>query len=87
MFTHPIRWGEADGKHWWISLRCGACGAQREEVVTDEVAQEFDQRLDRALDQIERTADVLARELMSAEADVLAAALDRDLIDVDDFRR
>jgi hypothetical protein len=83
---HPTRWGEADAKHWWISLRCGACGARREEVVTDEIAQEFDSRLDRALDQIERAADLLAHELMAAEADVLAAAFDRDLIDVDDFR-
>jgi hypothetical protein len=84
---YPERWGEADNRHWWISLRCGACGERREEVVTDEAAQEFDHRLDRALDQIEREADRLARELMSAEADTLAAALDRDLIDVEDFRR
>ncbi|HEY1276832.1 MAG TPA: hypothetical protein VGF25_18125 [Thermoleophilaceae bacterium] len=84
---HPVRWGEADAKHWWISLRCGGCGARREAVVPDAVAQEFDNQLDRALDQIEREADLLARHLMSEEADVLAAAFDRDLIDVDDFRR
>jgi hypothetical protein len=86
-FVHPVCWHEADETHWWVRLRCGECGSWRDGRFTDEVVQRFDRRLDEEAERIADAADRLHREWRSTEADVFAAALHRDLIDVGDFTR
>lgn len=83
--VHPVWWEAVDEGHWWIALRCGACGARAEQLVTNAVASRFDRDLDRALDEIFDEAERMRREILSTEADALAVALERDLIGVDDF--
>ena len=83
--VHPLWWEAVDEAHWWIALRCGACGVHGEHLVTNAVASQFDRDLDIALDEIADEAERMSREILSREADALAVALERDLIGVDDF--
>lgn len=82
----PVEW-EDGGDEWRISVRCGNCGECREVTLDDEEAREFDRALDRGVYRIRRTVITLERRRMRAEAEALSIALERDLIDADDFAR
>jgi hypothetical protein len=86
-FVHPVEWSPNDGGTWWMLLRCGSCGASREAIVPDEEAERYDRELDLAEHRMRSAADRLSRELLEAEADSLATALELDLIGVEDFAR
>lgn len=49
-----VDWEEIDETHWWIRLRCGACGVWRDVVTTDEEAAVLDRALSRQMAEIER---------------------------------
>lgn len=83
----PTTWTQHDEERWWIYLRCGGCGASREVVVSDAVAQRYDVELDRGMHEITRALDRLEREEMAREAEALATALELNLVDADDFGR
>ena len=85
--VHPAEWHESGDEHWWMLLRCGACGTAREVVVTNEVAERYGRDLDAAQAEMARAAHALDVERMAAEAETFAEALERDLIDADDFAR
>ena len=85
--VHPVEWCEADAEHWWMRLRCGSCFCEREVTVPDAVAQRFGRDLDAAEEEIGRAAAALDQERMEREVEALTAALERDLIDADDFAR
>jgi hypothetical protein len=85
--VHPVEWEPFGDSHWWILLRCGACGHRGEGLVANAAAQRFDRELDEAQDEMVRAADRLGLEILSAEIESLTVALERDLIDADDFAR
>ena len=80
----PVNW-EDSGDEWYVSLRCGACGARRDVTLDDEQAREFDRALDRGIYRIGRLVRSLERERMLADAESLSIALVHDLIGADDF--
>jgi hypothetical protein len=84
-FVYPVSWGEEDEDHWWMLLRCGACGHRCDAVVRDEVAKEFDAKLRRDEFLIARVADNLNQEWRKAEIDAFAAAMEHGAITADDF--
>ena len=84
--ANPVAWREHDASHWWIRLRCGGCGSVREVVVRDEDAQRLDRDLGRGLRRIAAGLYTLERATMRAEVEALTSALERDLVDADDFR-
>jgi hypothetical protein len=86
-FVHPVEWRESGDDHWWMLLRCGSCLADREVVVTNEVAERYGRELDAAEDELARAVRELDCERMAREAEAFAEALARDLIDADDFGR
>jgi hypothetical protein len=86
-FVHPVEWRPHDAHSWWMLLRCGACGASREETVSDAEAQRYDRELDHAEHLMRRAADQLSRERLAEEADSFATALELDLIGAEDFAR
>jgi hypothetical protein len=86
-FVNPVSWHEADDVHWWIRLRCGQCGRVREVELTDEQAQGYDRELARGAAAVAAALVRLEQERMVADFDTLTAALERDLIGPDDFRR
>jgi hypothetical protein len=85
--VHPVEWEPFGDTHWWILLRCGACGARGEGLVANDAAQRFDRDLDDAQDEMVRAADRLGFEILSEQLESLTVALERDLIDADDFAR
>jgi len=76
-----------DESTWWIRLRCGACGSVREVEASNEEAGRLDADLDRGLNEIAAVIAKLDRAEMAAASDALTAALERDLVGPDDFRR
>jgi hypothetical protein len=84
-FVHPVEWSPHDRENWWMLLRCGACGASREETVPDAEAQRYDHELDLAEHRMKRAAERLSRERLAEQADSFATALELDLIGAEDF--
>jgi hypothetical protein len=68
-------------------LRCGECGHERDVVVADAVAARYEDDLREAAGVIARALADEDRKRLEREADALAVALDRDLIDAADFAR
>ena len=86
-FVHPVDWCEADSERWWMLLRCGACAAEREVTVADDVAKSYGEDLDAAQREIDQAVQRLDGERMAAETEIFVQALERDLIDAADFAR
>jgi hypothetical protein len=86
-FACPVAWCEIDETHWWIRLRCGECGYEREVEVTDEEAAALDRALSLHTEQIERAVARLDRERMQLEVELLIAAFEHDLVDPSSFER
>jgi hypothetical protein len=86
-FANPAAWEETGPANWVVSLRCGACGHERAVPVDGVAVRRFNRALDRGYKAIERAADRLERELMTAWVETFGAALARDLIDAADFGR
>ena len=85
-FVYPVTWTESGPADWWLLLRCGACGAWRDVVASNQAVAAFDRVLDEALDTIRLAADRLWRESLLAEAETFGTALRLDLLGADDFR-
>jgi hypothetical protein len=86
-YVHPVEWSPHDEEHWWMLLRCGACGDRREEIVPDGEAEVYDRELDWAERVMRGEAERLSRERLVAQADSFATALALDLIGAEDFGR
>lgn len=86
-YVHPVEWSPHDGENWWMLLRCGACGASREETVSDSDAEIYDRELDRAEHRMRRAAERLNQERLAAQAETFVTALELDLIGAEDFAR
>jgi hypothetical protein len=85
-FVYPVTWTESGPADWWLLLRCGACGAWRDVIASNQAVEAFDRLLDDQVRMIRTAAERLARESLSAQADTLGAALRLDLLTADDFR-
>lgn len=86
-FMCPIEWETAGDEHWLIALRCGECGAWREQLATNDEAEELDLVLARQSAAIAVSLRSIDRERMEAEIKSFVAALEHDLIDAADFAR
>jgi uncharacterized Zn finger protein len=85
-FVYPVTWTESGPADWWLLLRCGACGAWRDVIASNQAVEAFDRLLDEQVRVIRTAAERIARESLSAQADILRAALRLDLLTADDFR-
>jgi hypothetical protein len=84
-FVNPVDWEPDGDTHWWMLLRCGACGTWREATVTNEVAARYEIELNRRLDVVARALERLDSRRMAAEVETMIQALRRGLIDAADF--
>jgi hypothetical protein len=85
-FAYPVTWAESGPDHWWLLLRCGACGAWREATSTNASVAEFDCFLDAGTASITKELERLERNLLRADAETFGKALKLDLLTADDFR-
>ena len=85
--VNAVRWEPVYEQAWWILLRCGECAHFGDAIVSNAVAERFDEELDRRAGPIARAAYQLEIERMEAEVGSVLVALERDLIDADDFAR
>ncbi len=85
-FVVPVA-GEQLDEGWELVLRCGACGALRELVASDEQVDALCDEIEAGLARLELVVERLHRERREDEIELFAAALERDLISGDDFRR
>ena len=86
-FVVPVMWRECRDGGLSMRLRCGACGDTRDRTVTDAEARRFDADLDAGAAELTAALAGLEREHMLCDAQTLAEAFARDLIDPSDFRR
>jgi hypothetical protein len=86
-FVIPVTWEAVGSDRWWIRVRCAECGTSREVTVSNAEAERYDDELADGMRTLMREARKLELARMAAEADVFAAALERDLIGPADFAR
>ena len=84
-YVVPVSWHETDADHWRMLLRCAACETYRDVVVSNDVAKRYEEDLRRGMAEIAAALERSDRARMVVEVDVFVAALDRDLIDAEDF--
>jgi hypothetical protein len=84
-YVVPVSFEAIDDERWQRLLRCAQCETYRDVVVNNDVAEVYERDLERTVGQIADALLSLERARMAVEADVLATALARDLIDADDF--
>ena len=70
---------------WLIVLRCGACGALRNVIASDQEVEALCEEIDAGLGSIAAGAERMHRDRRETEIAIFAAALARDLISSDDF--
>jgi hypothetical protein len=85
-FAYPVTWTESGPDHWWLLLRCGACGTWRETISTDGAVAAFDCFLDEGTASIRAGLERLERQLLREDVETLGTALALDLLSADDFR-
>lgn len=73
--------------HWLLSLRCSACYACREILVTQEQAEVFDRALDDEERKLRAALRRMERASMADDVARFAAALEADAILPEDFVR
>jgi hypothetical protein len=86
-FVNPVRWITQEDGQRRVHLRCGACGLERDVVVTPTSAALLEAAHEARVAQIAQTLERLERDRMAAWADTFTQALERDLIDAADFTR
>ena len=83
--VQPFDWVAEGPRHWRVFLRCPDCDAIREGLFTQEAVDELADELDRGSGALIRALDMLTRENMAGEIEVLVRALGEDLILPCDF--
>ena len=83
---YPVTWSESGPADWWLVLRCGSCGESRDVVASNAAVADYDRQLDEGMTVINAVAERLGREVLAAEADSFATALQLGLLGADDFR-
>ena len=84
-FVQATRWDEAVNGTRRVGLRCAACGHERETTADLTATALFKAAHTNGIEQLAETAERLARERMCMWVDSFAGALERDLIDANDF--
>ena len=83
----PMDWAEAGEHHWWLLIRCPECDAWVQATIGNQLAAVLDVELDRQQAQIAAALAELEAEAMAADANLLATALELDLVNANDFAR
>jgi Zn-finger protein len=83
--VYPCDWEEATGDAWNVSRRCPNCEWTHSGVFAQDLLEEFDEELDRGLEELAADLKRLVRANMAEEIDRFASALEADAILPMDF--
>ena len=83
--VYPTKWHEADAEHWHVTLRCPSCEWTESGTFPQEVADRFDEELERGTEAVVRDLKRLTRANMAEEIDRFVVALEADAIQPMDF--
>lgn len=83
--VYPVDWEPAGHLGWNITLRCPECEWRAEGVYSQEIADRFDEALDRASQSIFDDLQLLHKANSEEQIERFRDALERDLILPEDF--
>ncbi|MBX5469588.1 MAG: hypothetical protein IRZ21_06790 [Thermoleophilaceae bacterium] len=83
--VYPTEWEEAGHEAWHVWLRCPNCDWERDGVFRQHLLDEFDEELDRGMEELAADLARLTRANMAEEIDRFVAALEADAILPMDF--
>jgi hypothetical protein len=83
--VYPTKWTEAGSEHWHVTLRCPSCEWTESDTFAQDLADRFDEELERGTDLLVRDLKRLTRANMAEEIDRFVQALDADGIQPMDF--
>jgi hypothetical protein len=84
-FVHLVRCTNAGDDSWWLLLRCGGCGTWHETFARGDDLRALRQASARSLEMVAEALKRLDLGRMSWQVEAFTQALERDLIDADDF--
>jgi len=84
-FVHVVRCTNAGDDSWWLLLRCGGCGTWHETFARGDDLRALRQASERSLETVAEALKRLDLGRMSSQLEAFSQALERDLIDADDF--
>lgn len=84
-FVHLVRCTNAGDDSWWLLLRCGGCGTWHETFARGDDLRALRQASARSLEMVAEALKRLDLGRMSWQVEAFSQALERDLIDADDF--
>jgi hypothetical protein len=84
-FVHLVRCTNAGDDSWWLLLRCGGCGTWHETFARGDDLRALRQASARSLEMVAEALKRLDLGRMSWQLEAFSQALERDLIDADDF--
>lgn len=83
--VYPVAWGAAPSGRWSVDLRCPNCELEGTAHLDQDVADRFDEELERAEEAMTTDLERLARANMADHVDRFVAALDAGAIYPMDF--
>jgi hypothetical protein len=83
--VYPIHWEEAGPESWRVELRCPNCEWNSVGVFSQDLVDEFDERLDEGTEQLVSDLKQLMHANMSEEIDRFVTALDAEALLPEDF--
>ena len=83
--VYPIHWEEAGPENRRVSLRCPNCEWNVTGIFTQDVVDDFDERLDEGTEQVVSDLKQLMHANMSDEIDRFVAALEAEALLPEDF--
>jgi hypothetical protein len=84
-FVSLVRCTNAGDDSWWLLLRCGGCGTWHETFARGDALRALRQASARSLAMLAEDLKRLDLDRMSWQVEAFRQALERDLIDADDF--
>ena len=84
-YVHLVRCTNVGDDSWWLLLRCGGCGTWHETFARGDDLRELRQASARSLETVAEALKRLDLGRMSWQVEAFTQALERDLIDADDF--
>jgi hypothetical protein len=83
--VYPVHWEEAGRENWRVSLRCPNCEWYATGVFSQDMVDDFDERLDEGTEQLVYDLKQLMHANMSDEIDRFVAALEAEALLPEDF--